>query len=403
MNITNVKYKLLLIMGFFLITMLPIESAASEENNLLYIPIFSLNKDVKRLTNIKQLPSSSITALLERLKVNYEQLNPAEKYLYIVAQADQTYAGKKYLPTINYLLQAKSLEIKINQDQLDRLPFLTLYKTLAESYAKMGQFQKAYDAKNIFITKYDNYSKKQRDKHIFSLEEKYETQRKKDIKKALNNQTELKALEIDELLTNEVEQRRNIYIVIFLVIVFLCLLIRLLIMNKRFYKLSQEDMLTGIKNRRALFRYGKGVIEQSAQSNSSLCILAIKIDNFKLLNDIHGDYIGDELLKKFSSLSAESMRTRDIFGRLEDATFIAILPEVSQGEAKAIAQHLKEKVTAFKFDYVGLDHQLGMSVAIVELSESLNSFELLLNTSMNVLYEIKDEGGNQIRIYPQDV
>lgn len=400
MNITNIKLNFFLIISFFLMVMLPIESVASEEYNLLYIPIFSLNKDVKKLINIKQLPSSSITSLLEGLKVNYEQLNPAEKYLYIVAQANQTYVAKQYLPTINYLLRAKLLETKINQDQLSRLSFLTLYKTLAESYAETGQFKKAYDAKNTFITKYDNYLKNQRDKHIFSLEEKYETQRKKDINRVLHNQTEFKALEIDELLTNEVVQRRNIYIVIFLVIVFLCLLIRLLIMNKRFYKLSQEDMLTGIKNRRTLFSHGKSAINRSVKSNASLCLLAIKIDDFKLLNDMHGDYIGDELLKQVASLGTEAMRTRDVFGRLEDATFISILPEVSQDEAKAIAQHLKEKISAFNFGYVGLTQQLEMSVAIVELSESLNHFELLLDTSMNVLYEIKDEGGNQIRISP---
>jgi diguanylate cyclase (GGDEF)-like protein len=378
------------------------EALASEEEDAFYIPIFSLNAKIEKLIELNELKSATAASLSESLKADFEQLNSAEQYLYLVVKANNTQGIDQHHQTINHLLQAKSLEPKINKDQLSRLPFINLYKILAESYAGVGQFKKAYNAKNTFIAKHDTYLKNERDKHIFALEEKYETHRKQDMNKLLNDETELKALEIDESLSNEVTTRRNIYIVIFLVFIFILLLFRILLTNKRFQELSKLDMLTGVKNRKTFFINGKIAIRRCTEARSGLCLFAIKIDNFKLLNDIHGDYIGDELLKKFALLSTESMRTRDILGRLEDATFIAVLPEASIDEAKAIAQHLKAKVAAYKFDYVGIDQQLGMSVGIVELSESLNNFELLLNTAMNVLYEIKDGGGKQIKIYQQD-
>lgn len=399
MHFVTHRNLLSLIIATLLMLVILSEVHANEEENTLYVPIYSLNEEVKKLIQLNESDSEIAVLLSDNLEANFSELNSAEQYLYLVFRANNTQGVHQHQQTIDYLLQAKYLEPIINSDQLSRLPFILLYETLAESYEALGHFKEAYDAKEKYIAKYDIYLSNERDKHIFSLEEKYETHRKKDMYTALNNQTELKALEIDQSLTSEVAQRRNIYIVTFLVLVFLFLLIRLLIMNKRFYKLSQEDILTGVTNRITLFQHGESAIRQSIKNNTRLCLLAIKIDDFKFLNDIHGDYIGDELLKKVAALGMEAMRTRDVFGRLEDATFIAILPEVSQDEAKAIAQHLKEKVSAFKLDYLGLDQQLEVSVAIVELSESLNNFELLLNTSIKVLYEIRDAGGKQIRIY----
>jgi diguanylate cyclase (GGDEF)-like protein len=369
---------------------------ANEESSSFYIPIYSLNAEVEELTAAGSHDVDTKIELLAKLSDQLEQLNSAEKYIYLVSKSDTVIDIHQ---KIIYLLEAQSLESSINEDQLTYLPFLILYKKMAVNYAELGEYKKAYEAKEIYINKYDAYLEEVRHKHIISLEKKYETEQKKDINTLLNNQTELKAIEINESLTDEVIQRRNLYIVSFFIIISAFLLFRVLSTKQKFQELSKEDALTGVKNRRTLFRHGENAIRKSIKSHTRLCLIALKIDDFKLLNDIHGDYIGDELLKKVASLGMEAMRTRDVFGRLEDATFIAILPEVSQDEAKAIAQHLKEKIYAFKFDYVGLIQPLETSFAIVELSEAQNNFELLLNTSMNVLYEISDGGGNQIRTY----
>ncbi|WP_077341474.1 GGDEF domain-containing protein [Pseudocolwellia agarivorans] len=388
---------LLFILAFFYST----NVFAYDESKPSYTPIVSINEKVNQLLIQSESTPLHTELMLKESHIDFLKLNPAEQYLYLMILANIAKIKNQHNEVITYLLQAQELEPIINEDQLSQLSFLNLYKKLARSYAKVGQFKKAYDANHTYITKYDVFMKSERDKYIFELEDKYETKRKKDINALLNNQTELKALEIDESLHNEILQRRNIYIISFLVFIFLLLLLRLLSMNKRIHELSKEDMLTGARNRKTLFRYGKSAIKRCIENKVGLCLLAVNIDGFKGLNEIHGDYIGDEVLKRFVLLGTESMRTRDIFARLEDATFIIVLPEASEGEAKAIAQHLKEKVAAFNFDYVGIHQQLDISVSIVELSESLNNFELLLNTAMNVLYEMRDGDSNQIKIYQQ--
>jgi len=385
---------LLIVLFFF---MLSIHVFANEEQKPSYAPIFSINEGLLALaieSDSKQF--NTINALQ---KLDYTPLNAAENYLYLMVKANNV--EYTYEQAIDDLLQATALEPQINLDQLTSLPFLNVYKKLAHNYAESEQFKKAYDAKHLFIKKYDTFLKNERKKHIFELEDKYETNRKKNLNVLLNNQTELKALEISESLNNEVLQRRNIYVVSLLVVIFLLLLIRLFTMNKRINDLSKEDMLTGVCNRKTLFKYGQKNVKHCFDEQMPLCLLAINIDYFAQLNNAHGDYIGDEVLKKIALLGIESMRTRDVFSRLEGATFIAVLPGTSEGEAKAIAQHLKDKVAAFSFDYVGIHKQIKLSISIVELSDSLSNFELLLNTGMNILYEMRDMGGDKINVHPK--
>lgn len=397
MRIVNIN-RFLIIIFFFIFS---INSFANSKHNPTYIPIFSIDERIYNLIIQSESKILNVELMLKTMKLDSKKFNPAENYLYFILQANCARGINQHQQIIHYLQQAKMLESQINQDQLISSPFLDLYKKLAQSYAGIGQFKKAYDAKIVFIKKYDTFLKNERDKHIFELENKYETNRKMNTNVLLNNETALKTLEINESLNNEIVQRRNIYIVAVLVVIFLLLLIRLLSMNKRTSDLSREDMLTGICNRKTLFFYGKNTIKRCIEERISLCLLVINIDEFKLLNDTHGDYIGDEVLKKIASLGVESMRARDVLSRLDDATFIAVLPESSQDEAKAIAQHLKNKIAAFNFNYVGIHHKIKISVGIVELSESLNDFELLLNKGMNTLYDIIDSGGNNIKIYQQ--
>jgi len=399
------SYITLLLLNVFM----SISSFAYQGINPTYIPIFSINKQLYQLIELSETSPAQAQKQLNQSDIIFEKLNPAEQFLYFIIKSNNQRANKftdninqqieQSHKSISYLLQAKLLVPLINYDQLNDLPFLNLYKKLAINYAQTAQFKNAYNANKNFITKYDVYIKNKRDRHIFELENQYETKRIKEVSTLLNNQTALKALEIDKSLQNDIVQRRNLYIVIFFMVLFLSLIIRLLLTNKRINELAKKDMLTGAINSETLFKQGATVITRCIEQRQGLCLLAIKIKDFKTLNDLNGDYIGDEVLKQFVALSIETMRTRDIFARLEGATFIALLPEAPVGEAKAIAQHLKDKISAFNFKYIGIHQKLTINVSIVELSESLNNVEQLINSAIKGLYEISDNDENDIQIY----
>lgn len=387
---------------FITFLMMSYFSYAVTPSSSLYNPIFSIDERIIQLLDKSEEVNTNKKLLLANVHSLFEKANPAEQYLLHLIEANLASGLMKHQAIINILDEVKNFDNKMNQDQLDSLPFINVFKKRAESYAILGQFEKSYKEKQQFIEKYNNFLLIERNKYIFELEAKYETKKKRDSNQLLSNQTLLKDLEINNSLGNEVTQKRNIYILSALAFLFIVLLVRSIIINKRTRNLSKQDMLTGLYNRKALFSYGEKITKDCLTHNEKLCLLAIHIDHFKKINHQYGDYIGDEVLKKLALIGKESMRNRDVFARLDDATFIAILPESTVGEVKAIAQHIKEKFTSTSFHYIGIPQNLHLSLGIVELNQTYESFESLLHVGMDVLYELKDDDGGRISIYKED-
>jgi len=67
-------------------------------------------------------------------------------------------------------------------------------------------------------------------------------------------------------------------------------------LNKRLEEITQEDMLTGIKNRRAFFS-----TYQDYDTNVDKVLLLIDFNHFKKVNDTYGHHRGDEALIYFAN------------------------------------------------------------------------------------------------------
>ena len=79
--------------------------------------------------------------------------------------------------------------------------------------------------------------------------------------------------------------------------------------------MAYNDELTGVKNRRTMkdINVSKGVLAM------------IDLDNFKYVNDTFGHEAGDKMLKKFTSLAKEALRSNDIILRYGGDEFLLIL------------------------------------------------------------------------------
>lgn len=386
----------------FSLVLIPFYTIANLPPTNTYIPFLSVDDRIIQLLEKSKSGTANKKLLSENVDLLFKTSNPAEQYILYIIQANLFMGINKHSNIINSLDNIDALKDQMNPEQLDTLPFINVYKKRAESYAFMGQFKKAYEAKQRFIKKYNAFILYEKGKYIVELETKYETKKKRYINELLNNQTTLKELEINETLSDEVIQKRNLYILSVVGVLFIFLLFRSWVINRSTRNLSKQDALTRLYNSQTLFTEGQQTIQRCVSNKENLCLLALHIDDFKTINHQYGDYIGDEILKKLALIGLESMRTRDMFSRLEDATFIAVLPQSSIGEVKAIAQRLKDKFTSTSFSYVGISTPIKLSFGIVEMNESCQSFEALLNAGIDVLYDLREGEGNRISIYQHD-
>jgi diguanylate cyclase (GGDEF)-like protein len=104
--------------------------------------------------------------------------------------------------------------------------------------------------------------------------------------------------------------------------------------EKAFYinaikRISREDPLTGLLNRRSMDAVLERETERSRRYRSVTSVLLIDVDDFKKINDTHGHLAGDEVLKRCADILRNSVRKIDYVIRFGGDEFVVIMPDTS--------------------------------------------------------------------------
>jgi diguanylate cyclase (GGDEF)-like protein/PAS domain S-box-containing protein len=167
-------------------------------------------------------------------------------------------------------------------------------------------------------------------------------------------------------------------------------------MEERLQFLANHDQLTKLPNRAFLEKNLQQSLAQAKRENTDLCLFFIDIDNFKLINDMHGHIVGDQLLKAIAERLSESVRESDSVGRLGGDEFLVILNTV---KAKRNAYLLAEKICSVIEQPICIDEnilQLTVSIGIAFYPDDVDDGQQLLQQADQAMYEVKRAGGNGV-------
>ncbi len=123
-----------------------------------------------------------------------------------------------------------------------------------------------------------------------------------------------------------------------------------------------EDALTGIGNRRALYRSGAALLDTSRRAGRPAALLLMDLDGFKIINDCHGHPAGDRLLVAFARLAHDYLPPTSLICRVGGEEFAAILPGADLARAHAVADEIRAL-----FAHVALESPLGPLRATVSI------------------------------------
>jgi two-component system chemotaxis family response regulator WspR len=176
---------------------------------------------------------------------------------------------------------------------------------------------------------------------------------------------------------------------------------RLAAANKALEKLSALDGLTGIANRRRFDQELKSSWARSIRQSTSISLIMIDIDFFKLYNDCYGHQQGDECLKQVALiLDMTATRETDIVARYGGEEFAVILPETGLKGALEIAESMRNNIDELNMEHkestIG-DHitiSVGVATAIPEQDTDP---EALVAAADQGLYQAKESGRNQVK------
>jgi len=114
----------------------------------------------------------------------------------------------------------------------------------------------------------------------------------------------------------------------------------------RFRDESSKDVLTGLENRRGFEAYVDTLLEENKDLGSGAMFM-LQIDDFHGYNTRYGFRVGDNLLKDVSLALQSVGKERDILrSRVNGATFVLVVPNISRDEAEQLGQTLMVAVSA---------------------------------------------------------
>ena len=106
-------------------------------------------------------------------------------------------------------------------------------------------------------------------------------------------------------------------------------------------RLSHEDPLTGLANRRRWDAELVSACTEARQRNSVVGVVLLDIDHFKAINDRHGHPGGDEALRQVAGLLTRRVRSGDVVARLGGDELAVLMPGSDLDRAVELAERLR--------------------------------------------------------------
>ena len=158
-------------------------------------------------------------------------------------------------------------------------------------------------------------------------------------------------------------------------------------------ELAQRDSLTGLWNRR---RFEDDLAKQIARCRrygEVAALLVLDLDGFKEVNDTLGHLAGDEVLRALADGLSQRLRASDSAARIGGDEFALLLPNVSDGEARAVAADVAERLSDFVHQHLDCDVHLSLSIGVTLLNDSVAGVSEAFTAADRAMYEDKRRAG----------
>ena len=157
-------------------------------------------------------------------------------------------------------------------------------------------------------------------------------------------------------------------------------------------RLSEEDYLTKLHNRRKIHEILENEISRSKRYNSTFAVILLDIDNFKKTNDKFGHNAGDQLLVQISGIIRKTIRESDIASRWGGEEFLVFCPHTNIDGAFSLAEKLRNNIEKYEFGEVGYK-TASFGVAHIAHADTVQS---LIQRADEALYSAKNSGKNMV-------
>ncbi|WP_176509019.1 MULTISPECIES: GGDEF domain-containing protein [Pseudomonas] len=167
--------------------------------------------------------------------------------------------------------------------------------------------------------------------------------------------------------------------------------------EERIARLAARDPLTALYNRRALEVRATHLFKAVSPAQPG-ALLLIDIDNFKLVNDLHGHAAGDRLLIALSEMIRAVLPERSLAARLGGDEFVILLNDASSEQVVALGSQLRDQFQQFAREAMPTPQAVTLSIGANLFDQPPASLAALIEQGDVALYQSKRGGRDSIRL-----
>lgn len=166
--------------------------------------------------------------------------------------------------------------------------------------------------------------------------------------------------------------------------------------------LAYHDSLTGLKNRASVHHQLDHYMEEAKATTSSVGLLLIDLDRFKMVNDTLGHHIGDQLLIHAAQRLRRLVHGDDLLYRIGGDEFVVILPDATEQKCVEVSELIIEQFrTSFTIDHH--DISISPSIGISFFPRNAKDSQQLMKNADFAMYLAKSNGRNQYCFFHSDL
>ena len=144
-----------------------------------------------------------------------------------------------------------------------------------------------------------------------------------------------------------------------------------------------------------------GPSPKTASADSKLTVFCLDLDGFKAVNDRLGHAAGDAVLVAVADRLRASVRDADFVCRIGGDEFVILLPNITDGEAAAVARRIISRVSEpFEFAPTA---RVGASIGLASAPRDGITADELLSAADRAMYEAKRRGKGGFVIHTSGV
>jgi diguanylate cyclase (GGDEF)-like protein len=159
--------------------------------------------------------------------------------------------------------------------------------------------------------------------------------------------------------------------------------------ERRLTSLADRDPLTGLYNRRRFEENFEKILTKASRYGHGVALLYFDIDNFKLINDLSGHKVGDEIIQKVSQVLKQSIRATDLPVRQGGDEFAVVMDEVDIDIVHAAVLQFSERLNSVRFRRNDRLNSISCSIGVALYPEHGTSVSELMGNADTAMYRAK--------------